>query len=56
MRKIRVFLLALLFVFVLVGCGAKVTLTINEADKAISLEEGQSKEVVPVVTGEATLE
>lgn len=56
MKKICIFLFALLLVLVLVGCGEKVTLTINDSDKAISLEEGQSKEVVPVVTGKATLE
>ena len=56
MKKIFIILSIFLFVFVLAGCGEKVTLSINEADKSVILEEGQEKKVNPVVTGEAVIE
>ena len=56
MKKICIILSIFLFVFVLAGCGEKITLTINEADKVVALEEGQEKKITPVVTGEAVLE
>ena len=55
MKKIYSFLLVLFVAFILVGCGEKVTLTLNEEDKQVTLEEGQEKTVTPVVTGEAVL-
>ena len=45
-----------MFVFVLAGCGEKITLTINDTDKEIVLEEGQEKQITPVITGEAVVE
>ena len=56
MKKIFIILSIFLFVFVLAGCGEKVTLSINEADKSVILEEGQEKKINPVVTGEAVIE
>lgn len=55
MKKIYSILLVLVFLFVLAGCGPKVTISLNEEDKAITLTEGESKTVTPVVTGEAEL-
>lgn len=55
MKKIYSFLLVLCLAFLVVGCAEKVTLTINEADKQITLQEGTEKTVTPVVTGEAEL-
>lgn len=56
MKKICIILSIFLFVFVLAGCGEKVTLSINEADKSVALEEGQEKQITPVITGEAVVE
>ena len=57
MKKFCSFLIVLLFVFLLVGCGEKITITINDADKAITLEEGKTQKVTPVVSSaEAILE
>ena len=57
MKKFLTFIIVLLFAFVLVGCGEKVTISINEADQAISIEEGKTQKVTPVVSSaEAILE
>ena len=56
MKKFCFILFIFVFAFVLVGCGAQITLTINEADKVVTLEEGQEKQITPTITGEAVLE
>ena len=57
MKKICSFLIMLVLALVLIGCGEKITITINEADKVISIEEGQSQKVTPIVSSpEAILE
>ena len=57
MKKICSFLIMFVLALVLIGCGEKITITINEADKVISIEEGQSQKVTPIVSSpEAILE
>lgn len=48
-------LLVVLVAFVLVGCESKVTITIHDADKELTIEEGSKDTVTPVVEGEAVL-
>ena len=55
MKKLYSLLLVVLVAFVLVGCGPKVTITIHDADKELTIEEGTKDTVTPVVEGEAVL-
>ena len=55
MKKLYSLLLVVLVAFVLVGCGPKVTITIHDADKELTIEEGSKDTVTPVVEGEAVL-
>ena len=56
MKKVFSMFFIALFAFVLISCGAKeIKLSLNDADKSITLVEGEEKTIVPTLVGEATL-
>ena len=56
MRKILSLLLLLVTVFVLTSCGGKASLTLEESDKAFTLQVGQTRTITPVVKKVTELE